>query len=56
MFAGGGYIGQLWLFILAPVAGAMVAGYLARMLYEDSSIVETVIVEERRVESAGGSA
>ena len=48
LFAGGGYIGQLWLFIVAPVAGAMTAGYLARSLYEDSSIVETVVVEERR--------
>ena len=48
LFAGGGYIGQLWLFVVAPVAGAMMAGYLARSLYEDSSIVETVVVEERR--------
>ena len=47
LFAGGGYIGQLWLFIAAPIAGAMAAGYLARMLYEDSSIVDTVVVEER---------
>ena len=48
LFAGAGYIGQLWLFIVAPIAGAMIAGYLARVLYEDSSIVETVVVEERR--------
>jgi aquaporin Z len=26
LFAGGGPIGQLWLFIVAPAAGAMVAG------------------------------
>jgi aquaporin Z len=48
LFAGGGYIGQLWLFIVAPIAGALTAGVLARMLYEDSAIVETVVVEEFR--------
>ena len=48
LFAGGAYIGQLWLFWLAPLAGAMIAGALARVLYEDSSMVETVVVEERR--------
>lgn len=48
MFAGGGPIAQLWLFIVAPIAGAMIAGVLARMLYEDSSIVETTVVEQRR--------
>ncbi|MBE7199922.1 MAG: aquaporin Z [Parafilimonas terrae] len=49
LFAGGGAIGQLWLFIVAPVVGAMIAGALARMLYEASSIVDTTVVEERRV-------
>ena len=48
LFAGGEYIGQLWLFWLAPIAGAMIAGALARILYEPSSIVDTVVVEERR--------
>jgi aquaporin Z len=48
LFAGGAYIGQLWLFIVAPVLGAMLAGALARTLYEASSIVDTVVVEERR--------
>ena len=49
LFAGAGYVGQLWLFIIAPIAGAMIAGILTRILYEDSSIVETVVVEERRI-------
>jgi aquaporin Z len=49
IFAGGAYIGQLWLFVIAPIAGAMIAGALGRMLYEDSSIIDTVVVEERRV-------
>jgi aquaporin Z len=48
LFAGGSAIGQLWLFVLAPIGGAMLAGLLGRMLYEDSSIIDTVIVEERR--------
>lgn len=51
LFAGAGYIGQLWLFIIAPIAGAMIAGYVARLLYEDSSIVVTVVTEERRVQT-----
>jgi aquaporin Z len=49
LFAGGGAIAQLWLFILAPIAGAVLAGLLARRLYEDSAIVDTTIVEERRI-------
>jgi aquaporin Z len=49
LFAGGAYLDQLWLFWLAPVAGAMIAGLIARILYEPSAIVDTVVVEERRV-------
>ncbi|MGO9361552.1 MAG: aquaporin Z [Xanthobacteraceae bacterium] len=37
LFAGGAYIGQLWLFIVAPIVGAIIAGWLARMLYEHPS-------------------
>ena len=49
LFAGGGYVGQLWLFIVAPIAGALIAGFLGRILYEDSAIVDTVVIEEQRV-------
>jgi aquaporin Z len=49
LFAGGPYIGQLWLFWVAPIAGAAVAGLLARMLYEPSGIDDTIVVEERHV-------
>ena len=49
LFAGGAYVGQLWLFIVAPIVGAIAAGLLGRMLYEDSKIVDTVIVEERSI-------
>ena len=34
LFAGGPYIDQLWLFWLAPILGALVAGYLARWVFE----------------------
>ena len=47
LFAGGGYVGQLWLFWLAPIIGAVIAGLLT--LYETEAIVETVVVEESRV-------
>ncbi len=48
LFAGGDYIMQLWMFWLAPIAGAMVAGMLARWFYEPADVlVETVVVEER---------
>jgi aquaporin Z len=49
LFAGGAYISQLWLFWLAPLAGAVIAGLLARWLYEPESIADTIVVEERRV-------
>src|ERR1700744_3930169 len=49
LFAGGAYISQLWLFWLAPLAGAVAAGLLARWLYDTESIASTIVVEERRV-------
>ena len=49
LFAGGEYIAQLWLFWLAPIIGAVIAGLLAHWIYEQEAIVGTVVVEERRV-------
>ena len=49
LFAGIDYILQLWLFWLAPIAGAMIAGALTRWMYEDEAILDTIVVEERRV-------
>src|SRR5271156_2717385 len=49
LFAGGEYIGQLWLFWLAPILGAVIAGLLSRWLYEYEQISDTIVVEERRV-------
>ena len=49
LFAGGAYVGQLWLFWLAPIAGAVIAGLLTRWMYQDEAILDTIVVEERRV-------
>ena len=34
LFAGGEYVGQLWLFWLAPIAGAIVAGFIHKALFD----------------------
>lgn len=47
LFAGDAYLAQLWLFWLAPMLGAGLAGALARWLYEPEGLVETIVVEER---------
>jgi aquaporin Z len=50
LFAGGPYIRQLWLFWLAPIIGAVLAGFLTRWLYHDELVaVGTVVVEEERI-------
>jgi aquaporin Z len=49
LFAGGPYVGQLWLFWLAPIIGAMVAGALTRWMYEPEAIISTTVVETHRV-------
>jgi aquaporin Z len=49
LFAGGEYIGQLWLFWLAPIVGALVAGALARWMYEPDELIQTIVVEERKI-------
>ena len=37
LFAGGAYIAQMWLFWLAPIIGAVIAGLLTRWMYETGS-------------------
>jgi len=49
LFAGGGHVEQLWLFWLAPIIGAMIAGLLSRWMYEREALIQTVVVEESRV-------
>jgi aquaporin Z len=52
LFAGSAYVGQLWLFWLAPLAGAAIAGLLARWLYEPVIVTETVVVLEEETRTA----
>ena len=47
LFAGAEYVGQLWLFWVAPVVGAMAAGAVARWMYEPDAMSEHVVVEQR---------
>ncbi|WP_027174006.1 aquaporin Z [Methylobacterium sp. 10] len=47
LFAGAEAMGQLWLFWLAPILGAVMAGAMARWLYEPDTLIETTIVEKR---------
>src|SRR5437773_9217721 len=49
LFAGGEYVAQLWLFWVAPIIGAVVAGLLTHWMYAEEAITETIVVEERRV-------
>ena len=49
LFAGGAYIGQLWLFWIAPIAGGMAAGFLARWIYTQEAHEETIVVEKRTI-------
>ncbi|MBC7801350.1 MAG: aquaporin Z [Gemmatimonadaceae bacterium] len=37
LFGGGAYIGQLWLFWLAPIAGAVLAAVVARVMHHPES-------------------
>ena len=49
LFAGGAYVADLWLFWVAPIIGAVIAGLLARWIYEREALIQTVVVEESRV-------
>lgn len=47
LFAGGEYVSQLWLFWLAPIVGAVIAGLVTRWLQENVVVTETVMVVEK---------
>ena len=49
LFAGGGHIEQLWLFWVAPIIGAVIAGLLSRWMYEREALIQPVVGEESRV-------
>src|SRR5947209_19266413 len=41
LFAGGAYIAQLWLFWLAPLVGAVLAGVVAHWLQAETTLTTT---------------
>ena len=49
LFAGGEHIAQLWMFWVAPLIGALIAGWVSRWLYEHEEVVQTTVIEETRV-------
>jgi aquaporin Z len=46
LFAGSEYVAQLWLFWLAPIIGAVIAGVVTRWLHETEVVTETLMVIE----------
>ena len=50
LFAGRPYIAQLWLFWVAPIVGAAIAGFFTRWLYQQEEVtVDTTVVEQTRI-------
>ena len=50
LFAGGPHIAQLWLFWVAPIVGAAIAGFFTRWLYEHEAVTaDTTVVEQTRI-------
>ena len=50
LLAGGAHIRQLWLFWVAPIIGAALAGFFTRWLYQQEVVtVTTTVVEEQRI-------
>ena len=50
LFAGLAHIEQLWLFWVAPIIGAALAGFFTRWLYQQEVVtVTTTVVEEQRI-------
>src|ERR1700757_3121082 len=43
LFAGGEFVGQLWLFWLAPMIGAVIAGLVTRWMHEAADVESSSI-------------
>ena len=43
LVAGGAYVIELWLFWAAPIIGAIIAGLLARRIYEREALIQTTL-------------
>ena len=43
LVAGGAYVVELWLFWAAPIIGAIIAGLLARRIYEREALIQTML-------------
>ncbi len=43
LVAGGAYVIELWLFWAAPIIGAIIAGLLARRIYEREALIQTML-------------
>jgi aquaporin Z len=45
VFAGGEYLGQLWLLWIVPLLGAAAAGMLSCWMYDSEPLIDTIVVE-----------
>jgi aquaporin Z len=52
LFAGGAYVAQLWLFWLAPMVGALIAGWLSRWLQQEGSATAATVVRQKAAQAA----
>lgn len=48
LFAGAGLVGQLWLFWLAPIVGAILAGWLYNTVFEESKSEQAPSISEEQ--------
>jgi aquaporin Z len=51
LFGGGEYIGQLWLFWVAPLLGGAAAGLVSRWLYEEGQVTQSVVIVEQEMQA-----
>jgi aquaporin Z len=47
LLAGGDYVAQLWMFWVGPIAGAIVAGLLARWMHQDDTLAAVALRERQ---------